>query len=168
MITPVRTSRSLQLDFDVDAGRQVELHQRVDRLRRGIDDVEKTLVSPDFELFAALLVYMRGPVDGETLDACGQRNGTAYLCACAFCRVDDFPRRIVEDAVIEGLEPYLIILATTPAPTVRPPSRIAKRSFSSMAIGTISSTSTVTLSPGITISVPSGSFTMPVTSVVRK
>ena len=44
-----------------------------------------------------------------------------------------------------------------PAPTVRPPSRMAKRSFSSMAIGTISSTSTVTLSPGITISVPSGS-----------
>ncbi|MGO7035404.1 elongation factor Tu, partial [Rhizobium ruizarguesonis] len=33
------------------------------------------------------------------------------------------------------------------------------------AIGTISSTDTVTLSPGITISVPSGSVTMPVTSV---
>ena len=49
------------------------------------------------------------------------------------------------------------MVATTPAPTVRPPSRMAKRSFSSMAIGTISSTSIVTLSPGITISVPSGS-----------
>ena len=58
--------------------------------------------------------------------------------------------------------------ATTPAPTVRPPSRMAKRSFSSMAIGTISSTSIATLSPGITISVPSGNCTMPVTSVVRK
>ena len=63
---------------------------------------------------------------------------------------------------------YSTIEATIPAPTVRPPSRMAKRSFSSMAIGTISSTSTVTLSPGITISVPSGSVTMPVTSVVRK
>ena len=63
---------------------------------------------------------------------------------------------------------YLMIFATTPAPTVRPPSRMAKRSFSSIAIGTISSTSTEILSPGITISVPSGSFTMPVTSVVRK
>jgi hypothetical protein len=29
---------------------------------------------------------------------------------------------------------------TTPAPTVRPPSRMAKRSFSSIAIGAISST----------------------------
>ena len=61
-----------------------------------------------------------------------------------------------------------MMLATTPAPTVRPPSRMAKRSFSSMAIGVISSTVIVTLSPGITISVPSGSLTMPVTSVVRK
>ena len=43
-----------------------------------------------------------------------------------------------------------------------------ERSFSSIAIGTISSTAIVTLSPGITISVPSGNWTMPVTSVVRK
>ena len=67
-----------------------------------------------------------------------------------------------------GERTYSMIEATMPAPTVRPPSRIAKRSFSSMAIGTISSTATVTLSPGMTISVPSGSETMPVTSVVRK
>ena len=63
---------------------------------------------------------------------------------------------------------HLLMAATTPAPTVRPPSRMAKRSFSSMATGTISATSMVTLSPGITISVPSGSVTTPVTSVVRK
>ena len=61
-----------------------------------------------------------------------------------------------------------MMLATTPAPTVLPPSRMAKRSFSSIAIGTISATSIATLSPGITISTPSGSVTMPVTSVVRK
>ena len=52
-----------------------------------------------------------------------------------------------------------MILATTPAPTVRPPSRMAKRRPSSIAIGAISSTSIATLSPGITISVPSGSVT---------
>src|SRR5579862_4564195 len=63
---------------------------------------------------------------------------------------------------------YLKILATTPAPTVRPPSRIAKRKPSSIAMGTRSSTSIETLSPGITISVPSGNLTEPVTSVVRK
>ena len=63
---------------------------------------------------------------------------------------------------------YSLISVTTPAPTVRPPSRIAKRSSLSIAIGVINSTSIATLSPGITISVPSGKVTAPVTSVVRK
>jgi len=63
---------------------------------------------------------------------------------------------------------YLLISVTTPAPTVRPPSRIANRSSLSIAIGVISVTSIATLSPGITISVPSGNLTEPVTSVVRK
>ena len=63
---------------------------------------------------------------------------------------------------------YSMIFATTPAPTVRPPSRIAKRSPSSIAIGAISVTVIPMLSPGITISVPAGSSTLPVTSVVRK
>ena len=63
---------------------------------------------------------------------------------------------------------YFIISATTPAPTVLPPSRIAKRSPASIAIGVISSAVTDTLSPGITISVPSGNVTTPVTSVVLK
>ena len=60
------------------------------------------------------------------------------------------------------------IFDTTPAPTVRPPSRIAKRRPSSIAIGLISSTVILMLSPGITISTPSGNSTAPVTSVVRK
>ena len=64
--------------------------------------------------------------------------------------------------------PHSRILVTTPAPTVRPPSRIANRSPSSSATGVISATSIVTLSPGITISTPSGSRMSPVTSVVRK
>jgi hypothetical protein len=63
---------------------------------------------------------------------------------------------------------YLRILMTRPAPTVRPPSRMAKRRPSLMAMGAISLTIISVLSPGIAISVPSGSWTSPVTSVVRK
>jgi hypothetical protein len=63
---------------------------------------------------------------------------------------------------------HLVILVTRPAPTVRPPSRMANLRPSSMAIGWISSTAISVLSPGMTISVPSGSLTTPVTSVVRK
>jgi len=61
---------------------------------------------------------------------------------------------------------YSRTLVTLPAPTVRPPSRIAKRTPSSRAMGAISSTSISVLSPGITISTPSGSLMVPVTSVV--
>ena len=45
---------------------------------------------------------------------------------------------------------------------------VAKRSCSSIAIGVMSSIVICTLSPGITISVPCGSWMEPVTSVVRK
>jgi len=61
-----------------------------------------------------------------------------------------------------------MIFDTTPAPTVRPPSRMAKRRPSSMAMGLISSAESLTLSPGMTISTPSGNWHWPVTSVVRK
>ena len=63
---------------------------------------------------------------------------------------------------------YSIISEMTPAPTVRPPSRIANRNSFSIAIGVINCTSKFTLSPGITISTPEGNVTTPVTSVVRK
>jgi len=66
------------------------------------------------------------------------------------------------------VSPYLTTSITCPAPTVRPPSRIAKRKPLSIATGTISFTDIVTLSPGITISLPSGNLISPVTSVVRK
>jgi len=62
---------------------------------------------------------------------------------------------------------YSTILVTTPEPTVRPPSRIAKRTPSSMAIGLCSSTVILTLSPGMHISAPTR-LAVPVTSVVRK
>jgi len=64
-------------------------------------------------------------------------------------------------------ELYSIISEIVPAPTVRPPSRIANRAPFSSATGTCSSAVMLVLSPGITISTPSGSFSDPVTSVVR-
>jgi hypothetical protein len=63
---------------------------------------------------------------------------------------------------------YCTISAIVPAPTVWPPSRIAKRNPFSIATGVISSIVSDTLSPGITISVPAGNSATPVTSVVRR
>ena len=69
---------------------------------------------------------------------------------------------------IRQLAAYSTISEIVPAPTVLPPSRMAKRSPFSIAIGVISVISIATLSPGITISTPSGNVATPVTSVVRK
>ncbi len=63
---------------------------------------------------------------------------------------------------------YSMMEATTPEATVLPPSRIAKRSPCSIAIGVMSSMLILVLSPGMHISVPSGRCTVPVTSVVLK
>ena len=63
---------------------------------------------------------------------------------------------------------YSMMVVTVPAPTVRPPSRIAKRRPCSIATLWISSTVISTLSPGMHISTPSGSSQTPVTSVVLK
>ena len=62
---------------------------------------------------------------------------------------------------------YSMTFVTAPAPTVCPPSRIAKRRPSSRAIGVMRVIVRFTVSPGMTISVPLGRSADPVTSVVR-
>src|SRR5439155_933442 len=92
----------------------------------------------------------------------GQRDGSRHLRARLLRRADDVRRGLVDERVVECFQAnpnfsrhrylgsYFRILVTTPAPTVRPPSRIAKRSCSSIAIGVISSIGIFVLSPRIT------------------
>src|SRR5262249_31215559 len=63
LIVLVIAVRSSELDLDVDAGRQVQPHQRVDGLRRGIDDVDQALVRAHLEVLARVLVLVRRPDD---------------------------------------------------------------------------------------------------------
>src|ERR1700722_18868793 len=110
-IKPVRISAgSLELDLDVHAGRQGELHQRVYGLRGGVDDVEHALVRADLKLLARLLVDVRRAVDGEAFDLGRQRDWAANGRARTLGRVDDLASRMVEHAVIEGPEPDADIL----------------------------------------------------------
>ena len=62
----------------------------------------------------------------------------------------------------------LEVAVTTPEPTVRPPSRIAKRSPSLNATGELSVTPKRTPSPGRHMSASPRTSVTPVTSVVRK
>src|SRR4051794_5340713 len=190
---------ALELDLDVHAGGEVEPHQRVDRLGRGLVDVDQPLVRADLEVLARVLVLEGGPDHAVDVLLRRQGHGAGDGGPGALRRVDDVLGRLVELLVVVALEPdpdlllcrhvtssggleigarwchrapvlrsapaYLITLVTAPAPTVRPPSRMAKRSPSSMAIGWISSIVMTALSPGMHISTPSWRATVPVTSV---
>src|SRR6185295_18624165 len=106
--SPIRAS---ELDLDVDPRGEIELHERVHRLRRGIDDIEQALVRAHLELLAALLVDVRRAVDREALDPRRQRDRPAHLGTGPFRRVDDLARGRIEHAMIEGFEPYSYVLA---------------------------------------------------------
>src|SRR5439155_904095 len=152
----------LHLDFDIHARRQIELRQRVDRLGARVHDVDQPLVGLQLELLAALLVDVRAAQHRPHLPLRGQRDGSRHLRARLLRRADDVRRGLVDERVVECFQAnpnfsrhrylgsYFRILVTTPAPTVRPPSRIAKRSCSSIAIGVISSIVIFVLSPRFT------------------
>src|SRR5947199_5032254 len=103
--------RLLDLDLDVDAGRQVEPLEGVDRLRRRLEDVEQPLVDPHLEVLAGVLVDVGRPDDAVPVDLGGERDGTPHPRLRADARFDDLLRRLVDDLVIVGLEPDPDLLA---------------------------------------------------------
>src|SRR6516164_4786097 len=115
-----------------------------------------------FHALGMLLLVFRGGVIAILALTTLQRNDLPH-CLNPFLQSADRGCRCASEK-----PNYSMISVTAPAPTVWPPSRIAKRNPFSSATGVISITSQLTLSPGITISTPCGNFTSPVTSVVRK
>src|ERR1700729_3398924 len=82
-------SESSELDLDVDAGRKVEPHERVDGLGRRIDDVYQPLVRPHLEVLARVLVLVRRADDAVDVLLGRQRHGAGDLGAGTNHRVND-------------------------------------------------------------------------------
>src|SRR5205085_12190251 len=93
-----------RLDLDVDTCRQIELHERVQRLLRRLEDVEEPLVGADLELLARLLVDVRTAEDRVARDVRGKRDGARHARTRALRGLDDVVRRLVEELVIERPE----------------------------------------------------------------
>src|SRR3954470_22733662 len=76
-----------ELDLDVDAGRKVETHERVDRLRRGRVDVDEALVRAHLEVLAGVLVLERRPDHAVHVLLGGQGHRAGDRCTGALGRV---------------------------------------------------------------------------------
>lgn len=91
------------LDFDVDAGGQVKVHQGVYDLWCWRFNIYQSLVGPHLKLFARILINEARAVDRILMDLGRQRDGTDRLAAIALNRIHDLGRRLIYDLVIVGL-----------------------------------------------------------------
>src|ERR1700750_1754749 len=104
-------SRTSELDLDVDARREVEPHQRVDGLRRVVEDVDEPLVGAHLEVLARVLVLVRRADDAVDVLLRWQRHRTHDAGAGAGDRLDDLARAGVDRLVVVGLEPDADLLS---------------------------------------------------------
>src|SRR5581483_5597138 len=93
------------LDLNVNARGQIELHQSIDRLRRGLQDVEQALVRANLELLARLLIDVRRTQHTILVLHRGQRNGASNLGTRAPRGFDDLARGLVQDAIVVRFQP---------------------------------------------------------------
>ncbi|CDO35299.1 hypothetical protein SPHV1_2230030 [Novosphingobium sp. KN65.2] len=100
-----------QLDLNVHASGQVELHQRVDGGGIRLHDVEQTLVGANLELLTRLLVDVRTAVHGELFDLRRKRNGAPNERAGTAGGVSDLASGLVEYAVVKRLEANADVLS---------------------------------------------------------
>src|SRR5919197_4195050 len=99
-------SGSDQLDLDVDSGgKVVEPLERVDRLRRGLVDVDQPLVRADLEVLARVLV-LEGTADHAIHVLLGrQRYRSRDRGTRALGRLDDLLGGRLDRRVVISLEP---------------------------------------------------------------
>src|SRR3954469_1894704 len=94
-----------EADLDVHAGGQmVEALERVDRLRRGLVDVDEPLVGPDLEVLLRVLVLERRADHGVDVLLGRQRHGTGHRGTRAGGGVDDLLGRRLDGRVVVRLE----------------------------------------------------------------
>ena len=131
------------------------------RAQAYIDGFCKPLPTKNFVTLGAFGVYQKRSASFACVSHRKKQDITVVLYVKSLLRSNEELRNFSKAN-------YSTISATTPEPTVLPPSRIAKRRPFSQAMGLMSSTVMLTLSPGRHISTPSGSSITPVTSVVLK
>src|SRR6185503_9365730 len=88
------------LDLYVDAGGEIELHQRIYRLLGWLEDVDEPLVGTNLEGLARLFVDVGRTQNAILVLHRRQRNGARNLSASALGRLDDLSGGGVKYAVV--------------------------------------------------------------------
>ena len=104
LLDPLTVGVALGLDFHVDTSRKIQLHQRIYRLLCRLEDIQKPLMSPNFELFAGLFIYMRRTQNAILIDHSRKRNRATNSSAGSLRGVHDFPDGLIENAMIESFQ----------------------------------------------------------------
>src|SRR6218665_3852679 len=93
-----------ELDLDVNIGRKFEPHERIDSLRRRVNDVDETLMGAHFEVLAAVLVLVGGTDETHHVLLCRKRHRADDVRTRAGHLVDDLACRAVDDLMVIRLQ----------------------------------------------------------------
>src|ERR1700722_14268936 len=97
---------SERLNLHIHTRRQIELHQRVHRLLRRLENIEQALVRADLKLLPRLFIHVRRTQHAVLILHGGQRNRPGNLRARTLGRVHNLASRLIQNAIVVSLQPY--------------------------------------------------------------
>ena len=92
-------------DLDIHARWKIELHQRVHRLLRRLENIEQALMRADLELLPRFLVDVRRTQHAIFVLDRRQRDRTGDLRASTLGRVHDLTCRLIKYAIVVRFQP---------------------------------------------------------------
>lgn len=93
-----------ETDLHFNTGCQIQLHQCVYSFFGGLDNVEKTLVGTDFILITSVFVDVWRNQNRKTFFSGWQRDWTTHLRTSSLRSINDFLRRLVNQAMVKSLQ----------------------------------------------------------------
>src|ERR1700688_4232750 len=102
---------SKSFDFHVHARRKIEFHERIHRVRRGLENIDQALVRAHFKLLTRFLVHVRRTQHRPTIDGGRQWNRPSNISSGTLRGVHNFLGGLVENSVIVRLKTYTDFVA---------------------------------------------------------
>ena len=102
---------ALQFNGNIHSRRHVKSCERVDRFRCRFQYVDEPIVSPQLEMLPRVFVNMRASYHAEALNSGWQRHGSRNACARALRSLNNLPRGLIKQPVVESFQYDAYLLA---------------------------------------------------------